>query len=125
VRRLSDWRGDESLLASILLRTDMTLLRLVGHAPETSLCVECRGALPTTGRTAFGLLAGGTLCANCRGSRRLVASLSAAALAALRGRGETTPAAASEARGVIAAYLAHLLGRPPRVAAGMARRRTS
>jgi recombinational DNA repair protein (RecF pathway) len=103
----------------------MTILRLVGHAPETSLCVECRGALPTTGRTAFGLLAGGTLCPHCRGGRRAVASLSAGALAALRGRDDTTPAAASEARGVIAAFLNHLIGRPVRVAIGPGRRRSS
>jgi DNA repair protein RecO (recombination protein O) len=127
VRRLSDWRGDESPIASILLRAEMAILKIVGHAPETGLCVECRGPLPSAGRTPFGLLAGGTLCLNCRGGRRAVASLSTAALAALRGRGETPPAAAAEARGVIAGYLAHLLGNPTRVANGMrsSRRRTS
>ncbi len=127
VRQLSGWRGDECKLASILLRAEMAILRIVGHAPETGLCVECRGPLPMTGRTAFGLLAGGTLCPNCRGGRRAVASLSTAALAALRGRGEATPAAAAEARGVIAGYLAHLLGHPTRVASGRrpARRHTS
>jgi DNA repair protein RecO (recombination protein O) len=127
VRRLSDWRGDESPLASILLRVEMTILRLVGHAPETQCCVECRGRLPQGGRTTFGLLAGGTLCPGCRGGRRAVASLSPAALAAMRGCGETMPAAATEARGVIAAYLAHLLGHPTRVAARLRpfRRRTS
>ena len=127
VRRLSDWRGDESPLASILLSAEMAILRIVGHAPETSLCVECRGPLSPTGRVAFGLLEGGTLCPNCRGGRRAVASLSSPALAALRGDRETKPSGAAEARGVIAAYLAHLLGRPTRVATGSraARRRTS
>ncbi len=127
VRRLSDWRGDESPLAKILLRAELAMLRLVGHAPETGLCVECRGPLPSSGRIAFGLLEGGTLCPTCRGGRRAVATLSPAALSALRGRGETSPAAAAEARGVIAGYLAHLIGRPGRVAAGLhpGRRRTS
>lgn len=127
VRRLSNWRGDDSPLAMILLRTELAMLRLVGHAPETSVCVECRGPLPSTGRTPFALIDGGTLCPACRGGRRAVAALSPAALASLRGREETSPAAAAEARGVIAAYLAHLIGRPGRVAAGLrpARRHTS
>ena len=127
LRRLSDWRGDESSLAGILLGTELAILRIVGHAPETSLCVECRGPLPSSGRTAFGMLEGGTLCPECRRGRRAVASLSAPALAALGGRGEPPPAAATEARAVITSYLAHLLGRPTRVAARLRaapRRRT-
>ncbi|MEX0688835.1 MAG: DNA repair protein RecO [Pirellulales bacterium] len=128
LRRLSDWRGDESSLAGILLGTELAILRIVGHAPETSLCVECRGPLPSSGRTAFGMLEGGTLCPECRRGRRAVASLSAPALAALGGRGEPPPAAATEARAVITSYLAHLLGRPTRVAARLRaapRRRTT
>lgn len=128
LRRLSDWRGDESSLAGILLSTELAILRVVGHAPETSLCVECRGPLPSSGRTAFGMLEGGTLCPECRRGRRAVASLSAAALAALGGHGEPPPEAATEARAVITSYLAHLLGRPTRVAARLRaapRRRTN
>ena len=128
LRRLSDWRGDESSLAGILLSTELAILRIVGHAPETSLCVECRGPLPSSGRTAFGMLEGGTLCPECRRGRRAVASLSAPALAALGGRGEPPPAAATEARAVITSYLAHLLGRPTSVAARLRaapRRRTN
>ncbi len=119
VRRLSDWRGDESPIATILLQAEMTIFQLVGHAPETRVCVECRGPLPSAGRTAFGLLDGGTLCPKCRGGRRAVASLSPGALAALRGQRDALPAAAAEARAVIASYLAHLLGRPTRVLAGL------
>ena len=33
LRRLSDWRGDESSLAGILLSTELAILRIVGHAP--------------------------------------------------------------------------------------------
>ncbi len=119
VRRLSDWRGDESPIATILLQAEMTIFQLVGHTPETRVCVECRGPLPSAGRTAFGLLDGGTLCPKCRGGRRAVASLSPGALAALRGQRDALPAAAAEARAVIASYLAHLLGRPTRVLAGL------
>jgi len=128
LRRLSDWRGDETPLAAILLRLEVDVLRLVGHGPETSLCVECRGPLPASGRTAFGMLEGGTLCPECRRGRRAVASLSAPALAAIAGRGEPSPAAATEARAVITSYLSHLIGRPTRVAARLRpaqRRRTS
>lgn len=128
LRRLSDWRGDESSLAGVLLSSERAILRIVGHAPETSLCVECRGPLPSSGRTAFGMLEGGTLCPECRRGRRAVASLSAAALAALGGHGEPPPEAATEARAVITSYLAHLLGRPTRVAArlrALPRRRTT
>jgi len=128
VRRLSDWPGDETPLAAILLAADLAILRLVGHAPETGVCVECRGPLPIAGRIAFGMLEGGTLCPVCRRGRRAVASLSPAARAALSGRPNPEPAAAREARAVITSYLAHLIGRPVRVAGRLratARRRTS
>jgi DNA repair protein RecO (recombination protein O) len=124
LRQLSDWRGDEQPLATILLRTELALLRLVGHGAETSCCVECRGPLPATGRVAFGMLEGGTLCDRCRGGRRAVVSLSAAGLALLRqlqqqptGKlPDSPPAVAGEVRAVMTTYLAHLLGRPTRVA---------
>jgi DNA repair protein RecO (recombination protein O) len=126
LRRLSDWREDDPPLAGILLRTELAMLRLVGHAPEIGCCVECREALPAAGRIAFGMLEGGTLCDRCRGGRRAVVSLSAAALALLR-RLQSLPAAgpspaippavAGEARAVMTTYLSHLLGRPTRVAA--------
>ena len=137
LRRLSDWRGDDAPLASVLLRAELALLRLVGHAAETGCCVECRGSLPATGRTAFGMLEGGTLCDDCRRGRRAVVSLSAAALALLRRLGEhhptgnlpaIQPAVAGEARAVMTTYLAHLVGRPTRVAARLkpaARRQTN
>ncbi len=128
VRRLSDWRGDEEPLAAILLSAELAILRLVGHAPETTVCVECRGPLPATGRTPFGLLEGGLLCPECRQGLRAVASLSAVARAALAGRPDPEPAAAREARAVITSYIAHLIGRPTRIAGRLrapARRRTS
>jgi DNA repair protein RecO (recombination protein O) len=134
LRRLSDWQGSEDALPAILLRAELAFLRLTGHGPETSQCVECGGSLPTTGRTAFGMLEGGSLCPGCRGGRRAVASLSSGALAAIRGGGRPTaedaipPQAIGEARAVITTYIAHLLGKPTRVATRLrprARRRTS
>jgi DNA repair protein RecO (recombination protein O) len=134
LRRLSDWRGDDRAVPAILLRFELTLLRLVGHAPETGRCVECGGPLDAAGRTPFGLLEGGTLCGGCRRGRSAVAMLSAEALAAIRhGVTPGTPTielparAIAEARSVITTSIAHLLGRPTRVAAKLrrpARRRT-
>jgi len=126
LRRLSDWRDDDAPLGGVLLGTELAMLRLVGHAPETSCCVECRGDLPASGRIAFGMLEGGTLCDRCRSGRRAVVSLSPAGLDLLR-RLQATPVAGSpadiaaavagEARAVMTTYLSHLLGRPTRVAA--------
>jgi recombinational DNA repair protein (RecF pathway) len=124
LRQLSDWRGDEQPLVPLLLRTELAMLRLVGHEAETACCVECRGPLPATGRVAFGMLEGGTLCDRCRGGRRAVVSLSAAGLALLRqlqrnsaaALPASSPAIAGEVRAVMTTYLAHLLGRPTRVA---------
>ena len=126
MRRLSDWHGDDAPVAGLLLRSDLAMLRLVGHAPETSCCVECRGTLPPTGRIAFGMLEGGVLCDRCRSGRRAVVSLSAAALSMLRQlldprtnaqESEVSPGIAGEVRAVMTTYFAHLLGRPTRVAA--------
>ena len=135
LQRLSDWRGDERGLPAILLRMELAMLRLVGHAPETGQCVECGGPLETSGRAAFGMLEGGTLCGRCRGGRRGVVTISSTALTAIRhGVRPQAPTidlsarAITEARGVITTYIAHLLGRPTRVASRLrshARRRSS
>jgi DNA repair protein RecO (recombination protein O) len=128
VRRLSGWNGDDSPVAAMLLSLELALLRLTGHGPVLAHCAECDGGLPASGRTAFAMLDGGTLCDRCRRGRRGVVSLSAAALAALRtlARGpadaHTLPAAVGgEVRGVMTTYLAHLLGRPLRVPATLVR----
>ncbi len=135
IRRLSDWRDDDRLVPAILLRAELAMLRLVGHAPEVVRCAECGGPLEGSGRTVFGMLEGGALCPGCRGGRRPVASVSAAAVSAIR-TGVTADAptvslparAIEEARSVITTYIAHLLGRPTRVAGRgrtRGRRRTS
>jgi len=134
LRRLSDWQDPEESLPRILLGADLAFLRLTGHGPETSLCVECGGPLPATGRIAFGMLEGGSLCPDCRGGRRAVVSLSPGALVAIRHGGrpgpgpDLSPQAIGEARGVITTYISHLLGKPTRVATRLrprSRRRTS
>ena len=128
VRRLSDWRGDDSIVASLLVSLELVLLRLTGHGPVLAHCAECHGPLPQSARVAFAMLDGGTLCDRCRRGCRGVVSLSAAGLAALRtlARGPVDPPSlpptvVGEIRGVMATYLAHLLGRPLRVPATLAR----
>jgi len=58
IRRLSDWQDDERLVPAILLRAELAMLRLVGHAPEMDRCAECGGSLDAAGRTVFGMLEG-------------------------------------------------------------------
>ena len=131
LRRLSDWRGDDAPIQILLAAAQLTVLRIVGHAPVLSRCAECHGRLPDTARTAFGMLDGGTLCDRCRGGRRGVVSVSASALAALRlladGRVAADdvplpPAVCGEVRGIMTTLLSNLLERPLRVPAQMLRR---
>jgi DNA repair protein RecO (recombination protein O) len=130
VRRLSDWSGDDSPLAALLVSFEFALLRITGHGPVLSRCAECDGPLGTTGRTPFGMLDGGTLCDACRRGRRGVVSISAPALSALRLLADRRVAAADvplpaavagEVRGIMTTLLSHLLGRPLRVPAAISR----
>jgi hypothetical protein len=81
-------------------------------------CAACLAAVGT-GRAAFGMLDGGTLCPSCRRGKRLVVSASDGALALLRRLAATPPRTIltvdadrlGEARAVVDAYLSHLLGR--------------
>jgi len=117
-------------VAARLVQTELAMLRIVGHAPALDVCADCGAAIPDTGRTAFGLVDGGSLCGRCRGGRRLVISVSAAARAALRQLATAGPErpdlparVAGEVRGVMNGLLAHLLGRPLRASAAFQPRR--
>jgi DNA repair protein RecO (recombination protein O) len=130
VTRLSGWSGDDSPVGALLISLEFAMLRLTGHGPVLSRCAECHGPLRTSGRTAFGMLDGGTLCDGCRVGRRGVVSVSAPALSALRLLADRRvspddvplPAAvAGEVRGIMTTLLSHLLGRPLRVPAAMSR----
>lgn len=125
LRALSAATADGDWIQPLLVRCELALLRGVGHGPALFRCAECDGPLPTGSRVAFAMLGGGTLCGRCRSGKRAVVSVSAAALDAVRresaagGSGglPAWPAAiAGEVRAIMNTYLAHLLGRPPRVA---------
>ncbi|NDC52732.1 MAG: DNA repair protein RecO [Planctomycetia bacterium] len=127
IAALSDWRGPDGPVEAILVHAELAALRLTGHAPVLDACVECRGPLPATGRTALGMLDGGALCPRCRPGRRSVVAVSAAALDGLRRlaapgdawRAVDLPArVGGEVRAIMNTIFANLLGRPLRVAAG-------
>ncbi len=131
---LSAWRGPDASVGTLLVHTELTFLRLAGHAPALDACAECQAALPAAGRTAFGMLDGGLLCPHCRPGKRSVVAVSAGALDALRrlatpGDAWRTLAVpdtvAGELRAIMNTYFANLLGRQLRVAAGRVRRFTT
>lgn len=107
-------------IAPLVLRFELTALRLLGHLPELELCVECGARVePVEGRVAFGQLAGGALCSRCKIGKRKVAAVSTEALAALRDFARPGEAwreraidrrARGEARGVLNQYLSDLVG---------------
>jgi len=115
----------DSVVRALLTHTELSLLRLVGHAQSLVRCAECRGPVAASGRVAFGMLDGGVLCEGCRRGKHSVVSVSADCMAALRllaGSSDAwrslalPPAVDGEVRAVMNTMLSHLLGRRPRVA---------
>jgi len=93
---------------SILLRTELRMLRLCGHGVSLSACASCGRSAAAPGRSAFGLLDGGVLCDRCRRGRRSVVSISEACLAALRAA-EGDRGIASDVLGEVRAVMNTLL----------------
>jgi DNA repair protein RecO (recombination protein O) len=118
-------------VADALLGFEVSVLRELGQLPAVETCVECGRAIPQGGRVAFGLLAGGALCAQCKVGQRHVVSLSPAARELLRDRlnpatvdrsadSLATAGARGELRGLMNHRISHLLGRRPRMQAFLA-----
>ena len=114
----------EEPVGSVVLRFELTALRLLGHAPALEACASCGGEVETAGRAPFGLAAGGLLCARCRAGQRQVISLSESAVKSLRlfadgtsdaWRNGLDPALRGEVRSLMNQYLANLLGRRPKM----------
>ena len=98
-----------------VLRFELAALRLVGHLPSLDQCVACGRAVEAEGRAAFGMTAGGVLCAACRPGRRQVVSVSGPVITAMRqaaSGGEWTIDVKyqGELRAVMANYVAHQVG---------------
>lgn len=111
-------------VGTTVLRFEMVALRELGHLPSFDRCVGCGDGIPVEGRVAFGQLAGGVLCPQCRTGQRQVVSVSAGVIRAFRGfadpidswrRMELDRGLRGELRGVLNNYLANLLGRKPRM----------
>ncbi len=118
----------------VVLRFELTTLRLLGHLPALHGCAACGQALPLAGRMLFGQSAGGLLCPRCRTGQRQVVSVTAGAIAALRefaapeGRSRQ-PGLSGEAwqscdmdaktrgevRGIINQYICNVLDHRPRM----------
>ena len=114
---------------AVILRYEMSLLRLIGHQPSFSLCAGCGENVPLTNRVSFGLVDGGVLCQKCRVNRSHLISVSAVVLKTLDCYADyrtdhwtqIQPDAKShgELRAVVNRYYWHLLGRKPRLHAYM------
>ena len=112
-------------VAPVVLHFEVTMLRELGLLPSLETCVGCGTAVAASGRIAFGQLAGGVLCSECRGGQRQVVSVSAGALKTLQrfaepGRDvwrrlDVDRRLQGELRGVMNQYVANLLGRRPRM----------
>jgi DNA repair protein RecO (recombination protein O) len=113
-----------SAVAPVLLRFELTALRVLGHLPALETCAECGTAVKPIGRVPFSQLAGGVLCQSCRVGQRHIISISAGALAALAQfskspsashAADLEPRAYGELRAVLNHYWSHLLGHPVRM----------
>lgn len=120
---LNDLDG-EAELAPLVLRFELAALRVLGHLPSLVNCAGCGTPVSTAGRVAFGQLAGGVLCSNCRVGQRQVVSVSGPVIDALRTFARPDDAwrlaglareLRGELRGVLNHYLANLMGRRPKL----------
>lgn len=109
-------------VAEQVLRFELAALAQLGHLPSLGACAECGAKVGVDGRVAFGMLAGGVLCARCRPGKRHVVSISGNALRLLRqfagSAGSAEPVdrrAMGELRGILNQYLVHLLGHRPKL----------
>ncbi len=121
LRRLSE----PGRLPPLVLRFELTTLKLLGHMPSLENCVECGQHVELAGRVFFALSEGGVLCARCRPGHRQVVALRAGVLRAMETfadlesraweRLELERGLQGELRGVLNRYLWNLLGRQPRM----------
>lgn len=70
---LADLSEMESDVASVVLRWELQMLRLVGHLPSWRRCAQCSQFVEDAQWLVFGVLASGVLCPTCQsGARELI-----------------------------------------------------
>ncbi|MEQ8785015.1 MAG: DNA repair protein RecO [Pirellulaceae bacterium] len=116
---------DDMDAAALVLRFELTALKVLGHLPSLADCAACGEPAPPEGRIPFGLPAGGVLCRNCRVGQRQVVSLRREVVETLRRLAEMENESWSstqvahellgELRGVMNQYICNLLGKRPRM----------
>ncbi len=112
-------------LFRVVLRFEMTALRLLGHLPALHGCASCGQPIELSGRVPFGQLAGGLLCARCRPGQRQVVSVTAGAVRVLQQFAagdadawrevDVDAKTRGELRGLMNQYLCNLLDHRPRM----------
>ncbi len=115
----------EAPAAPLVLRFEMTALRVLGHLPSLEACAECGARVQRSRRVPFSEEAGGVLCGMCRPGKQRVVAVSAGVLEVLARFADPESSAwrhikidkslGGELRGVLNHYLWHLLGRKPRM----------
>ena len=119
----------QSPVALQLLQFQMELLKLLGNQPSLNECVECGLPVETaieSGRVAFGMLAGGVYCPQCRGGKRSVVGLRGETLQLMQQLSQdniaieslsTNRAIRGELGGLLEQYMADLIGFRPKMQA--------
>ncbi|MCE9607158.1 MAG: DNA repair protein RecO [Planctomycetia bacterium] len=124
VETLDDLSTGTHSAGIIVLRFELSALRMLGHLPSLRECAECGNVVASARRTAFGLASGGVLCEACRPGKKQVVSLSNEAIDLLetfaeegeswRSR-EIVRRNAGEMRGAVSQYIVYLLGHKPKM----------
>ncbi len=117
--------GTSGAVHALVLRFEMTALRVLGHLPLVDRCAECGVKVETSGRVPFAPLAGGILCQKCRPGKRNVVAVSSEVMLALRELADPLSETwqtinldhrvFGELRGVLNHYFTGLLGKPLRM----------
>jgi DNA repair protein RecO (recombination protein O) len=119
---LAELSTGDTPAAWLVPRFELAALHALGHSPSLLDCAECGQPVERSGRVAFGMLAGGVLCRQCRPGKPQVVSLSPQALEILTQfadfgsdawRNPSDRGALGEVRGLLNSYVAHLLGHRP------------
>jgi DNA repair protein RecO (recombination protein O) len=109
------------MLAGVVLRWELQMLRLVGHLPSLRRCAHCGQLVDDTPWWIFGTLASGVLCTGCQVGQRQMIRVPRGAIDELEKFSDSqwreidisalSPNHRSVIRGVVTRYLTVLLDR--------------